>query len=129
MPDEFRLALETSKQLHIPLHEALRQTLGADHTVTGALLLEHWRFAWRLVETIQNMHGPQVKDTPMIACVFTANQISKKLQLGFAGNRYVEPLTEAMQKRLGGDLDAVITQLGDLKPLIDEARLFARLET
>ncbi|QBK05130.1 HDOD domain-containing protein [Hylemonella gracilis] len=129
MPDEFRLALETSKQLHIPLHEALRQTVGADHTVTGALLLEHWRFAWRLVETIQNMHGPQVKDTPMIACVFAANQISKKLQLGFAGNLYVEPLTEAMRERLGGDLDTVINQLGNIKPFVDEARLFTRLET
>jgi hypothetical protein len=65
----------------------------------------------------------------MIACVFAANQISKKLQLGFAGNLYVEPLTEAMRERLGGDLDTVINQLGNIKPFVDEARLFTRLET
>jgi putative nucleotidyltransferase with HDIG domain len=137
MPDEFRQALATSKQLHISLHEALRQTIGADHTVAGGMLLEKWRFSWRLVDAIKSMHaytdGEGDRDTPMLACVFTANQISKKLELGHAGNVIVEPLTPAMQARftrakLGGNLDEVIAALGDLTPLIDEAKLFARLD-
>ena len=64
----------------------------------------------------------------MIACVFAANQIAKKLQFGFGGNHFVEPLTTAMTRRLGGDLDQVIARLGDLQALFEEAQVFSKLE-
>jgi putative nucleotidyltransferase with HDIG domain len=129
MPAEFKKALDASQTDGSSLHEALRQTIGVDHTVVGGMLVEKWRFAPQLVETIQNMHGPQVRDTPMIACVFAANQISKKLAFGFGGNHFVEPLPPVLARRLGGDLDHVITQLGDLQALFEEAQVFSRLET
>lgn len=128
MPQEFRQALEISQTDGSSLHEALRQTIGVDHTVVGGMLVEKWRFAPSLVETIQNMHGPDVKDTPMVACVFAANQISKKLQFGFGGNQFVEPLTPAMARRLGGDLEHVIAGLGDLGALFAEAQVFSKLD-
>ncbi len=128
MPQEFRQALEASQASGGSLHEALRQTVGVDHTVVGGMLVAKWRFAPQLVETIQNMHGPKVADTPMIACVFAANQITKKLKFGFGGNPQVEPLTPAMAARLGGDLDHVIASLGDLQALFEEAQVFSKLE-
>jgi len=128
MPGEFRQALEASKRDGSSLHEALRQTIGVDHAVVGGMLVEKWRFAPNLVETIQNMHGSDLKDTPMVACVFAANQISKKLQFGFGGNSHIEELSPAMARRLGGDLDAVIVRLGDLSALFEEAKVFSRLE-
>jgi len=129
MPAEFHQALEISRRDGRSLHWALQQTIGADHTVAGGLLLQKWRFAPELVETIQNMHGEQIKDTPMIACVFAANQIAKKLHFGFGGNPYVDELTQPMIRRLGGQLDDLIARLGDLTALIEEARLFSRLES
>ncbi|KRI00259.1 HDOD domain-containing protein [Curvibacter sp. PAE-UM] len=129
MPNEFRQALEASKADGSSLHEALRQIIGVDHAVVGGMLVEKWRFAPNLVETIQNMHGPEVLDTPMVACVFAANQISKKLQFGFGGNHFAEPLPPVIARRLGGDLDHVIAELGDLQALFEEAQVFSKLES
>lgn len=129
MPNEFRQALEASKTNGSSLHEALRQIIGVDHAVVGGMLVEKWRFAPNLVETIQNMHGPEVLDTPMVACVFAANQISKKLQFGFGGNHFAEPLPPVIARRLGGHLDHVIAELGDLQALFEEAQVFSKLES
>jgi hypothetical protein len=63
----------------------------------------------------------------MIACVFGANQISKKLNFGFAGNLLVEEFPPAVAKRLGGALDEVIASLGDLGPLFEEAKIFSKI--
>jgi putative nucleotidyltransferase with HDIG domain len=127
MPQEFRKALETSQWNETSLHLALRELIGADHAVVGAMLVEKWRFPADLIETIRCQYGPEVKDTPMIACVFAANQISKKLEFGFAGNPWVEELPPALVKRLGGTLDEIIVSLGDLAPMVEEARIFSKI--
>ncbi|MFZ3082181.1 HDOD domain-containing protein [Rhodoferax ferrireducens] len=127
MPAEFRKALETSQWNESSLHLALRDVIGADHAVVGAMLVEKWRFPADLVETIRYQYGPEIKDTPMIACVFAANQISKKLEFGFAGNRCVEQLPPAIAQRLGGTLDELIVSLGDLAPLLEEAKIFSKV--
>ena len=126
MPVEFRKALETSQCNGSSLHLALRELIGADHAVAGAMLVEKWRFPAELVETIRCQYGPEVQDTPMIACVFAANQISKKLEFGFAGNPFVEELPPAIAQRLGGTLDELIVSLGDLAPLLEEAKIFSK---
>ncbi len=89
------------------------------------MLVEKWRFAAPLVETIRHQYGDQLRDTPMIACVFAANQISKKLGYGAAGNPCVEELPPFIAQRLGGSLDEVIASLGDLTPMYEEAKVFA----
>jgi putative nucleotidyltransferase with HDIG domain len=127
MPAEFRKALETSQWNESSLHLALRDLIGADHAVVGAMLVEKWRFPADLVETIRYQYGPEIKDTPMIACVFAANQISKKLEFGFAGNRCIEQLPPAIAQRLGGTLDELIVSLGDLAPLLEEAKIFSKV--
>ncbi|MCF8155096.1 MAG: HDOD domain-containing protein [Rhodoferax sp.] len=127
MPKEFRGALEVSQQQGTSLHLALRQTLGVDHAVVGAMLVEKWRFAPHLVETIRYQYGPELADSDMIACVFGANQVSKRLNFGFAGNLLVEEFPPAVSKRLGGTLDEVIAALGDLNPLFEEAKIFSKI--
>lgn len=129
MPNEFRQALEASKRDGSSLHEALRKIIGVDHAVVGGMLVQKWRFAPHLIETIQNMHGAELKDTPMVACVFAANQISKKLQFGFGGNCHIDELTPPMALRLGGKLDDLIARLGDLDALFEEAKVFSKLES
>jgi len=89
------------------------------------MLVEKWRFSPSLVETIRYQYGAALKDTDMIACVFAANQISKKLKFGFGGNPCVDELPPATARRLEGSLDDVILSLGDVTPVLEEARLFA----
>ena len=127
MPQEFRSALQACQASGGSLHEALQERIGADHVVVGAMLVEKWRFAPELIETIRHQHISNFKDTDMIACVFAANQISKKLQFGFAGNPTYDEFPPSVQKRLGGTLDEVISGMGDLNPIFEEARLFAKL--
>ncbi|MFZ2217680.1 MAG: HDOD domain-containing protein [Rhodoferax sp.] len=127
MPTDFRLALDISKETQTSLATALRRVIGADHAVVGAMLVEKWRFAPNLIETIRHQHPDDLKDTGMIACVFAANQISKKLKFGFGGNPWVDELPESIQNRLGGNLDDVISSLGDLTAMIEEAQVFSKI--
>jgi putative nucleotidyltransferase with HDIG domain len=127
MPDQFKESLRTSQSDGTSLHSALQHTIGVDHVVVGAMLVEKWRFAPHLIETIRHQHPSNLKDTDMIACVFGANQISKKLNFGFGGNPFIDEFPAPVQARLGGTLDEVIASLGDLVPLFEEAKLFAKL--
>ena len=127
MPKEFRVALLHSHATGEALHTALQREIGADHVLVGAMLVEKWRFAPHLIETIRHQHLSNFKDTDMIACVFGANQISKRLKFGFGGNPFIDEFPASVQKRLGGSLDEVIASLGDLNPLFEEAQVFAKV--
>lgn len=127
MPNEFKAALKVSQSNGTSLHLALQHEIGADHVLVGAMLVEKWRFAPHLIETIRHQHPSNYKDTDMIACVFAANQISKKLSFGFGGNHCIDEFPAAVQKRLGGDLESVIASLGDLNPLFEEAKVFSKV--
>lgn len=127
MPAEFKVALTLSQSQGCSLHTALQDTIGADHVVVGAMLVEKWRFAPHLVETIRHQHATNLKDTDMIACVFGANQISKHLKFGYGGNPCVDAFPEIVQRRLGGTLEEVIASMGDLQSLFEEAQVFSKL--
>lgn len=126
MPVEFKQALLSCQANGSSLHEALQQTIGADHAVVGAMLVEKWRFPPGLVNTIAHQYDHNLQDTSLFACVFTANQISKKLSFGFGGNPYVHPLPASVAKRMGGTLDDIIASAGDLNATFEDAKLFAR---
>ena len=127
MSQEFRQALQISQLNQTSLHVALNELIGADHSVVGAMLVEKWRFPADLIETIRHQHAPELMDTPMIACVFAANQISKKLAFGFGGNACIHELPPSIVQRLNGTLDDVILSLGDLSSVFEDARLFSKM--
>ena len=127
LPHEFRAALQMSQTTGRSLHLTLREVLGADHAVVGAMLVEKWRFAPHVVDAIGNQYGPELGDSDFIACVFGANQISKQLGFGFAGNPWVDAFPPAVAQRLGGSREEVIESLGDLSALLAEAQTFARM--
>ena len=127
MPHAFKAALDHSQATQTPLHVVLQQQIGADHFAVGAMLVEKWRFAPALIETMGHQSLETLRDTAMIACVFGANQICKKLAFGFAGNPCVDAFPPSVQNRLGGTLDEVIAAQGDLTRLFEEAKLFAKL--
>ena len=127
MPLEFRKAREASLWHETSLDQALREVIGVDHAAIGAMLAEKWRFAPNLIETIAHLHEPNLLDTGMVACVFAANKISQRLGFDFGGSPVFEPLPAQIALRLGGTLEEVMTALGDLTPLLDEAQRFSRI--
>ena len=127
LPEPFQAALKSSQTNGVSLHSALREEIGTDHAEVCAMLVERWRFPVDLIDTIRFQRGTDIKDTPMVACVFTANQISKKLNFGFAGNACIEELPPPIAKRMGGSLDQVILDIGDLAGAFEEAKLFSRI--
>lgn len=127
MPAEYRKALEISLWHETALHLALREVIGVDHAEIGAMLVEKWRFSLPLIETIRHQHEPQLKDTDMLACVFAANQISKQLGFNFGGCPVVDELPPTLARRLGGSLSELLPSLGDLSPMLDEARRFSNI--
>lgn len=126
-PEEFRMAVEISQEYGDSLHVALRKVIGVDHATVGAMLVEKWCFPSNLVETIRHQYGPEVLDTGSIACVFAANQITKRLHIGNAGNACVEELPEVLARRVGGTLDQVQLSLGDLDHMLKDVQLVASL--
>jgi putative nucleotidyltransferase with HDIG domain len=126
-PVEFRMALRNSQEEGEPLHLALRKIIGVDHSTVGAMLVERWQFPSQLVEAIRYQYGPELRDTSLSACVFAANQISKKLELGFAGNTYVEAFPASVEQRLGASLDDLLPSLRNMESLLGDPHMASLL--
>jgi HD-like signal output (HDOD) protein len=127
MPAEYQRAVEISLWRETSLHSALREVIGVDHFAIGAMLVERWRFAPQLIETIGCLNMDSLKDTDMIACVFASNQICKHIGCDFGGSLSMNGLPVAVSQRLGGSLQELHQSLGDLTAMLDEARLFSKL--
>lgn len=127
LPQEFRQALVLSASDGSSLHEALRKIVGVDHAVVGAMLVEKWRFAPELINTIAHQYDTDQLDTGLFACVFTANQISKQLGFGFGGNPRIHQLPEQVRRRVGGTLDDIIASSDQWNDAFEDAKLFAKL--
>lgn len=122
-PVEFGLALRDSREDGISLHVALRKIIGVDHTTVGGMVMEKWQFPHHLTEAIRCQFSPELKDTSLSACVFAANQISKRLNLGDAGNTHVDELPIFVQQRLGGSLEELITSVANMKSMFEDRHI------
>lgn len=127
MPAEFKMALTLSKEQSISLHLAEQQMIGTDHTVVGGMLVERWQFPKRLTNNISNHHNVTDADSTVLNCLFAANQISKQLSLGYAGDNIIEEFPPALLEFFGGSLQDVIVKLGDISQLSSEAQVFAQV--
>lgn len=125
MTEEFAQVLKKSEEEQITLYQAERNAMGIDHTVVGALLIEKWQFPKGISSLIKDHHAAPPAQAGIDACVFVANQISKKLGYATSGYTSVEELPPELEKRFGGNLEAVIAKLGDISKLIDEASMYA----
>lgn len=125
MEKELRLAVEYSQWHGVSLHHALKVQMGVDHAVIGANLLERWCFGRDVVQAVRCQSGDPVPESLMAACVFAANQATKQLKLGNAGNAHVAPLPMQVQKLLGADLGTLVTSLGDVRAVFAQVQVFA----
>ena len=126
MPGEYRRAAEFSVWHELSLHQALQQMAGVDQVSLGAALLEHWRFPQALVDALREQHHPTPESSGLCLGVFTANYISEYKGIGFGGSSQQVPFSPFVAARLGGTLQEIMGGIGDLEPLLQEARRFSR---
>ncbi len=124
-PENFKRALEKSLLENCPLHEAELEFMGVTHAQTGSLLAKKWAFGQKLINAIDHHHG-KVNNDVLRDCVFAANQISKKMQFGFAGDPIIEEFPQSIVARFNLSLADLITDLGDLSAVKTEALSFIK---
>jgi putative nucleotidyltransferase with HDIG domain len=127
MPDEFKLALEKSKEQQLPLHQTEHEFIGLSHTEAGKMLAEKWQLSETLIDAIAHHHDLGHKQNVLRDCVFAANQISKHMQFGDSGNPLVEEFPKSIAARFGLDLPAMCETLGNLDYIKTEAQSFINL--
>ncbi|WP_432742640.1 HDOD domain-containing protein [Methylobacter sp. G7] len=124
MPDEFKLALEKSKDQQLPLHQTELEFIGLSHSQAGKMLAEKWELSDELIDAIAHHHNLDPSQNVLRDCVFAANQISKQMQFGDGGNPLTEDFPEAISTRFGLSLSAMCEALGDLAAVKTEAQSF-----
>lgn len=124
IPEQFERALTKSREHNIPLHLTETEFIGLNHVEAGTLLAEKWRLSESMIDAIRHHH-----DIPVDSfgeCLFAANQISKQLRFGNAGNPVIEQLPDSVAHRFGMPLEALVESLGNLDAVYKEAELFIR---
>lgn len=135
MPDEFKSALEKSKTLQIPLHQAELEFIGINHAQAGKILAEKWGLSEPLIDAIAHHHDHDNGQSALQDCVFVANQISKYLSFGDGGNPVLEIFPESTAARFGLRVELspdltmqpLVESLGDLQAIKTEAQSFIHL--
>ncbi len=127
LAEEFKKVLALSLDQSISMHAAEKQIIGADHTVVGGMLVEKWQFSEELIDNIRNHHSDISPDNTVQSCLFVADQISKHLAEGDADTPLVEEMSPALIERFDGGLQEIITGLGDLSQLENEAQVFTQV--
>ncbi|TAK64874.1 HDOD domain-containing protein [Methylobacter sp.] len=127
MPDEFKLALEKSKEQQLPLHQTELEFIGLNHAQAGKMLAEKWELSDLLIDAIANHHELDHSPNVLRDCVFAANQISKQMQFGDGGNPLIEAFPEPIVNRFGLTFSAMCDSLGNLEPVKTEAQSFINL--
>jgi putative nucleotidyltransferase with HDIG domain len=79
MAEEFRLALQASRESGRPLHVTESEFIQASHAVVGAMLAERWQFPDTLVECIRRHHDTPIAEDALSECLYLADTISKTL--------------------------------------------------
>ena len=123
VPATYKKVLQTASEQMIALHQVESEVFGMDHSQTGKLLAEHWGLSDSLVVAIDHHHN-EYSHAALSDCLFAANQISKQLKFGFAGNPVIRQFPPGLKRRFGMDLDALVSNLGDLSHIKTQALAF-----
>lgn len=123
VPTTYKCVLQTASEQGLNLYHVESDMMGIDHSQAGKLLARHWGLADELIEAIDHHHSEH-RHTQLGDCLFAANQISKKLQFGFAGNPVIDELPPSTARVFGMNLAELILDMGDLSSIKTEALAF-----
>ena len=114
--DEFMASLKESRERRIPLFEAEREQIGADHARIGAWLGGKWNLSPDLVEAIRWHHDPfsaPAGHWELTAMCHVANFVCNQQHIGDGGDTTEPVWTQAVWKELG-------LSVGDISEVVDE---------
>lgn len=129
MVGEFMKALAITVDRNIPLYEAEIEVIGADHAFVGALLAKKWKFAEPLVNCIRDHHAFDAEPSAMLDCLRMADAICRKHAFGDSGNPWRDEELPLLPFRFGDDIEVIISELGDLAKIVNDAQVFAQIGT
>jgi len=121
-PVEFTKAIDLSIQKQQDLHLCEQEILGIDHAEIGSLLAEKWDLPQDLILCIRHHH--EDIQTPLHCAVFVANQISKQLAFGNAGNPVITDFSPHIEQTLGMNIMTLIENLDGLSEEAAKAKKF-----
>lgn len=128
MPDEYRAVMKCAMEPNVDICSAEREILGCDHAQAGVLLAKHWELPEQVCRVIAHHHSPDdVPSSQLLDCVFAADQISKRLSFGTAGNYEVYALPPRTEERFGMGLREIMDDMTGLDEAVDATRIFIKL--
>ena len=125
LPELFEKSLILSREQQRPLHQTELEFIGLNHAHLGKLLAEKWEFSHNLADAIARHHDASGVNA-LRSNIIAANEISKTLHFGDAGNPVIEPFSEALAARFKGPLEHLMLELGDLTHIKAEALTLIR---
>lgn len=123
VPTSYQKVLQVASEQAVALNLVESELLGIDHSRTGKLLAEHWGLSDGLIVAIDH-HHQEYSHSTLSDCLFAANQISKQLKFGFAGNPVIRQFPPQLKQRFGMDLNDLVNALGDLTHIKAQALAF-----
>ncbi|WP_319543501.1 HDOD domain-containing protein [uncultured Pseudodesulfovibrio sp.] len=128
MPEEFEEATKRSAEPGVSFYQCERDVIGATHADIGAMLAQKWNLPVELHDAIARHHSiGSGEPSQLLDCLFVANQITKKLSFGSAGDFEVEPLPDSVKERFSMDMDELVEDLPTLDEEVENARIFIKL--
>lgn len=127
-PANYQLALNKSREQQLALNITEQEFLEIDHAQAGKLLTNFWGLDELLINAIAYHHDIDATPTDILTdCVFAANQISKQIEFGYAGNPVINEFPDRIANRFELSLNELICELGDLSTVKNEALTFIQL--
>ena len=124
-PSRFRQALDTSLWEGSALHTNLQSITGLNHAQICSGLLKNWGFKESLVTAIGLQYAPEIASNHLVSALYAANHISKKLLPSEPALRSMSELPPSVQVSLDGNLAKIISTLGELTGIVQEAKMNA----
>ena len=127
MPEKMQEALSKAANEEMDLCAAEMEIVGTTHADLGAMLARKWKLPETLARSIEEHHNSSEanEDLPMRDCVIAANLLSKRLEFGHSGNPHNTEFPKPVEERFGGNLEKLLSELGDLSGELDKTRAFA----
>lgn len=132
LTDLYVQALTTSDLQRTSLYQAEKSVIGYDHREIGTLIGEMWKLGGGILDTIQHHHTLSEYAGPYKDIVYTvgvANYYAGVNEIGFAGNRYPDPIQDSVLQELGINWDLLEEIAQDVVREIEKAQIFLKIAT
>jgi putative nucleotidyltransferase with HDIG domain len=126
---EYVLTVGIADRERISLFRAEDKTLGLNHCGTGAMIVNAWKLAGPVGDTIMHHHAwteysGAHKD--MLYTIVAANRFASMAEIGFSGDRYPEK-TGGIWETLGVEKDVFDDSEKTVNEEIEKAKVFLKL--